>query len=240
MWVPSTSRVAPSHADEAVAGFTFSFSDDVFLTLEGFARRMDNLIMYREGASYAINRTDWQDMVEVGTGKSKGIEVGLRKEQGNTTGWISYTLSRSTRQFDGINQGREFTFTYDRKHTIALALVQRLGKRWTLGANWMFASGHAVTLYNIFYYSTNPLSYGYYLVSGYESLNNARMPTFHRLDLCIDYQKPTKYFSYKFSAGAYNAYARRNPYYINQIPMMGVVKVSLFSVVPYISMGLNF
>jgi len=244
IWVPSTSRIAPSHSDEMVAGFTYSFNDNLLITVEGFAKRMDNLIMYSEGASYAINRTDWQDMVEVGSGKSRGLEVGLRKEQGNTTGWISYTLSKSTRQFDEINLGREFTFTYDRKHTIALALVQKLGKRWSLGANWMFASGHAVTLYNIFYYNSDPLSSalssGYYLVSGYESLNNARMPTFHRLDLCIDYEKPTKLFNYKFSAGAYNAYARRNPYYINQFPMMGVVKVSLFSVIPYISLSLSF
>lgn len=240
MWVPSTSQIAPSHADEVVAGFTYSLNDDMLITVESFARRMSNLIMYGEGTSYAINRTGWQDMVEVGSGKSKGVEVGLRKERGNTTGWISYTLSNSTRQFDGINQGREFTFTYDRKHTIALAIIQKIGRRWSLGANWIFASGHAVTLNNIFYYNVNPLSGDYYLVSTYESLNNARMPTFHRLDLCIDYEKPTKLFNYKFSAGAYNAYARRNPYYLNQFPMMGIVKVSLFSVIPYISLSLSF
>jgi len=239
MWVSSTKKVAPSISNEFVAGLTFSPSDAIVVTLEGFLKRMDNLITYKEGASYAVNRTDWQEMVEVGNGKSKGLEFCVRKETGSTTGWISYTLSKATRQFDGVNRGREFTFNFDRTHNLAVAVMQKLGKRYSLGANWMYATGSAVTLSNIMYYNTGPFDYGYYTVVEYENLNNERMPAYHRLDICLNYERFKKHLGYKFSIGAYNAYAHQNPYYLTQ-SVEGIGQVSLFGVIPYLSFSLNF
>lgn len=173
MWVSSTEKVAPSISNEFVAGITFSPSDAIVITLDGFIKRMDNLITYKEGASYAVNRSDWQEMVVVGNGKSKGLEFCVRKETGSTTGWVSYTLSRATRQFDGVNRGREFIFNYDRTHNLAVAVMQKLGKRYSLGASWMFATGSAVTLSNLVYYNIDPFGNGYYTVVEYENLNNS-------------------------------------------------------------------
>jgi len=238
MWVSSTKNVVPSISNEFVVGLTYSPSDAIVVTLEGFVKRMDNLITYKEGASYALNQTNWQEMIEVGNGKSKGLEFCVRKETGTTTGWISYTLSKATRQFDGVNLGREFIFNYDRTHNLAIAAMQRLGKKFSLGANWMYATGYAITLSNIIYYNIDPFSQNY-LVVEYDNLNNKRMPAYHRLDICLNYEKFKKHVGYKFSIGAYNAYAQKNPYYITQ-SVEGIGKTSLFDVIPYLSLSLNF
>jgi outer membrane receptor for ferrienterochelin and colicin len=241
IWVPSTKKVAPSNSNEFVLGINYNFKNIVTLTVEGFTKYMNNLIMYKEGASYAIDKTDWQNMIETGKGKSQGIEFGLKKEKGNTTGWISYTLSRTTRQFDNINFGNEFPFTYDRTHNIAIALMQKLGKKFEIGADWLYATGNAITLSNTMYYNIVPLPPDeiYQSINHYESINGERMPTFHRLDVCINYNKTGKILSYKISLGAYNIYARQNPYYIIESPE-GIKMESLFKVLPYLSLSLKF
>jgi outer membrane receptor for ferrienterochelin and colicin len=240
IWVPSTKNVAPSNSHEFVVGTTYQYDKSISFNVEGFYKIMDNLIMYKEGASYVIDKTDWQNMIEIGKGKSKGIEIGLKKEKGKTTGWISYTLSKTTRQFDMINLGREFPFTYDRTHNIAIALIQKLGKRFEIGADWIYATGNAVTLSNTYYYNISFLSSdgGYNSIHHFESINGQRMPDFHRLDLCLNYSKIGKNFTYKFSIGAYNVYAHQNPYYIIESPE-GITKVSLFKTLPYLSLSIK-
>lgn len=65
------------------------------------------------------------------------------------------------------------------------------------------------------------------------------MPAYHRLDMSLNYERFKKYLGYKFSVGAYNAYAHRNPYFIVQ-SWEGIEKVCLFGVIPYISFSLKF
>lgn len=233
MWVPSVKNIVPSGAHEFVAGINYKLFNFATITVEGFAKYMDNLIMYKEGASYAINKTEWYNMVEIGKGKSKGIEFGLRKETGKTTGWLSYTLSKSTRQFEEINFGKEFPFTFDRTHNIAIALVQKINKRFEVGADWLYATGNAVTLSETKYYNSS------YIVRHYGSINNQRMPVFHRLDFCMNYNKEMKLADLKLSVGAYNVYGRQNPYYITET-VEGISKISLFKVLPYVSLAIKF
>ena len=95
-----------------------SIHGDFELTVEGFYKKMQNLVEYKEGASFFQLNTDWESMVAQGKGQSYGVEFFLQKTKGRTTGWIGYTLSWSTRQFPDINFGRTFPYKYDRRHDI--------------------------------------------------------------------------------------------------------------------------
>jgi hypothetical protein len=46
----------------------------------------------------------WRELL-FGKGRAYGIEWFLKKRLGRFSGWLSYTLSKSERQFEQINDG---------------------------------------------------------------------------------------------------------------------------------------
>lgn len=58
--------------------------------------------------------------LEYGKGRAYGAEFYLHKQSGRLTGWISYTWSRSLREFKNINDGKEYPAKQDRIHDIAI------------------------------------------------------------------------------------------------------------------------
>lgn len=126
LWVPTTKRILPQKGMQFAIGVakTFYYNDELFeLSVEGYYKTMSGLIEYKEGSNFLGLQTNWQDKVEVGEGRSYGMELFIQKRSGNTTGWLGYTLSWTDRQFDGLNFGKRFPFRYDRRHDIALAVT---------------------------------------------------------------------------------------------------------------------
>src|SRR5690606_2684020 len=146
-----------------------------------------------------------------GIGRSYGVEILVRKNKGKLNGWISYTLGRSERQFDGINDRNWFAARQDRTHDIAEVGKYQLAKRWKLGATVEFNTGNAISFPS-----------GKYQIDGttmfyYTERNGYRMPNYHRLDLSANYEpnKENKRFNSSWSFGIYNAYNRKNAYIID-------------------------
>jgi TonB family protein len=72
------------------------------------------------------------------TGHAYGFELLLRRSLARRVGgFVSYTLSRSTRS----NRNLEGPATSDRTHVINVALSGDLGRDWRLGGRWLFYSG---------------------------------------------------------------------------------------------------
>ena len=57
---------------------------------------MYNVLEYKDGVSFFGSSTGWESKVEMGKGRSMGIEFMAQKTLGKTTGWLSYTLSKAT------------------------------------------------------------------------------------------------------------------------------------------------
>jgi hypothetical protein len=174
--------------------------------------------------------------VEEGKGVARGLEFQLKKEHGKLTGNAAYTLSKSERKFDKINRGKTFLYTFDRPHELSLSLVYRFNKQWSLGSNWVYASGQPFTLAESLYV-INLLGKDNFKY--YQTLNNYRLPAYHRLDISFTYHKQLKYWAYGFNMGVYNAYNRKNTYYLASSPE-GLANVSLFGILPYLSFSINF
>ena len=108
LWYPVTAGVRAQNSDQIAAGWhQFIPRAKLEITLEGYYKRLRNLIEYREGASLILN-DNFEDELVSGTGDSYGMEVLLRRKQGRLTGWLGYTLSWSTRNFDELNGGRTY------------------------------------------------------------------------------------------------------------------------------------
>lgn len=246
LWVPSTSRIAPQQAQQYTVGLAKTYQSKWEFSVEAYYKKMSNLIEYKDGATYLNIEGDWQDKVESGGhGKSYGIEFFAQRKVGMINGWIGYSLSKTTRQFEFLNFGRTFPYKYDRRHDIHVALIYDGRKNMQVSAIWVFGTGNAITLPLALYkqagnYNTVDQSQG---VTYYGDRNSYRMRSYHRLDLTVSWTKQRRWGERKWSVGLYNAYNRLNPFYIDlQKDKNGshFVEHSLFPIIPSITYSFKF
>lgn len=256
LWVPSTRSVLPQQAWQVSAGAARTFWDEFEFSLEGYYKKMSNVISFKEGASFLFGlENDWQDKVTQGEGESYGLELFLQKKAGKTTGWIGYTLSWNWRQFDEINGGRRYPFRYDRRHDVSVVINHDFSKRVGLSAAWVYGTGNAVTL-NTFRYPGyigqftdifgNTTDYVSDVESGGER-NAFRMRDYHRLDISLELRKQRSKSERKWVFGVYNAYWRRNPYFMttgsvfeNGVSRRVFREVSILPIIPSVSYQFKF
>lgn len=218
LWVPVTKRLKPPISDQIAVGTAINLKKGINLTVEGFYKNMQNLIEYKEGASFMGNATNWEDKVELGRGWSYGAEVMIEKTIGKTTGWIGYTWSKSDRLFENLNFGEIFPAKYDRRHDISIAFTHEFSKKFDIGGTWVYGTGTAVTLAYMEYPlaqipNTNNNSYQYhYGLKDYGGRNNYRMPAYHRMDLGMNFHKEKKHGIRTWSISVYNIYNHQNPF----------------------------
>ena len=77
----------------------------------------------------------------IGEGRAHGVEVLLRRERGRVSGWIGYTLAKSTRDL----YGRTVPSDFDRRHALNTLVVVPFGARWRAAATIQMASGLPTT-----------------------------------------------------------------------------------------------
>lgn len=235
LWVSSTDNVKPQRSQQFALGFAKDFAEKEYsLSLETYYKSMDDIIEYKEGASFlvlddleSIEEVNWEDNITAGRGWSCGAELLLRKEKGPFTGWLGYTLSWSQRQFDELNLGQRFNARYDRRHDISLVGIYKPSKKFTLSANWVYSSGINYTLPLT---ATLPPNNGIPITnnldrSGFDLFpplsvsefstqrNNFRGEANHRLDIGLQFHKQRKRSQRTWGISIYNSYARKNPFF---------------------------
>ncbi len=245
LWVPVTDTIPPQQSDQFAIGYARTIKKDYELSVEAYYKTMENVIEYKDGASFLGNDKDWQSKVEIGRGWSYGGEILFEKKVGKTTGWIGYTLSWTERQFDGLNFGEKFPYRYDRRHDIGIAITHKFNDRVDVGVVWVYGTGNAVTLGLERYLSfDNVFGSGYGEIEHIESRNNYRMPAYHRLDLGVNLHKKKKWGEQTWSFGVYNAYSRQNPFFLefgyNDNNQRALKQYSLFPIIPSFNYSFKF
>lgn len=216
LWVPSTNYIRPEEAWQASFGFDQLIGPQrqFKLEVEGYYKKMNNLLSFSEGASFLNN---WEDNVTSGHGHAYGLDVMLRKSYGPTSGWLAYSLSWSHRQFERINLGRPYPFRYDRRHSLKLVLNQRLAKWIDFSANWIVTSGFAYSLALSEYMFQAEPDAPPIKVKDFGEKNQYRMPYYHRLDVGfnLNFASRNSDLGHQLRLGAYNVYNHQNPLYYN-------------------------
>mgnify|MGYP001242985883 CR=1 FL=1 len=120
---------------------------------EGYYKRMNNLVEYKDNGPVLPSFAGWEDRVGVGKGRSYGLELIVQKKTGRFNGWIGYTLSWSDRWFpDGtVNKGHRFPSKYDNRHKVDIVTSYKLSKKVELTAAWMYKSGNHLTIQDVQY-----------------------------------------------------------------------------------------
>lgn len=239
LWVPVTDKIPAQRSFQYAGGLAYTHQSGIEVSVEGYYKTMDNLIEYKEGASFFNSGDSWEDKVEVGRGWSYGAEFFLQKKSGRLTGLAGYTLSWTKRQFDNLNMGEVFPYRYDRRHDIKIAAIYELTDNIEVSADWVYGTGNAITLPVA--YQQSPEGQDILI---YGSRNGFRMPAYHRGDVSIKFTKVKKRSERAWVISAYNVYNRKNPFYLysgkDSAGNTEFKQVSLFPIIPSISYQFKF
>ncbi len=240
-WASTSNIIQPQISNQYSIGYYANILHNNYeFTAEAYYKDMENILDYRNGADVFLNETVESQLL-FGKGRAYGMEFMLKKKTGKLTGWVSYTISKSERKINGINNNQWYNATQDRTHDIAIVGTYQLNKKWTLSGNFVFYTGNAVTFPS-----------GKYQVNGqtayyYNSRNADRMPNYHRLDFGATMQlKKTKKWTKELVFSLYNVYGRENAFTINfkdnkdNPNITEIVQTSLFRWVPSVSYNFKF
>lgn len=240
-YVMSSTNIRPEIADQLALGYFKNAAENKYeFSAEVYYKALQNQIDYRDGAELLAN-ADVESELLYGVGRAYGLELYAKKTRGKLTGWISYTLSKTERKFDGINKGEYFPARQDRTHDLALVGIYNLSKRWTIAANYLYSTGNAVT------YPAGKYSVGGLTTYYYTERNANRMPYTARFDMSATLNaKEDRKFKSSWSFGLYNALNRKNPYAIQfrdkreDPSRTEAVQISLFGVIPSVTWNFKF
>ncbi len=211
IWTPATSRTPPQLGTNISLGVFHAFADGLWEAhAEGFYRDMKNQVEFKEGISTLDLLKYNLDMhMTIGQGTAYGLECMIRKKKGRLSGWLGYTWSVTTRQFDEINGGKRFYPKHDRRHDLNAVITWQASEYIDLTINYLYATGQAVSLPGSFYYFDGNV------VNHYGERNNFRMAPYHRLDFSTKiYPKKKRKIQSTWTFSVYNLYNRMNPFFI--------------------------
>lgn len=260
IWVPSTANVKPQKSQQLTVGLSKFFSKgDIELSIEAYKKYFSDIIDYKEGVNVIVNLVGWETTIQKnGKGYSQGFEFLIHKKTGRLSGFASYTLAKSVRQFDSINLGKEYPFRYDNRHMFNITGNYQLNKKWDLSATWVFKSGDPITLplYSIAddpFNTTSRTKFESFPI--YTTRNGYRLPAYHRADIGLNYTSiSNKGRIRKWNFSIFNLYNRRNILYIKVLSeaydynvqtgtfkrRQVLVPKSLFPIIPSISYSISF
>ncbi len=270
LWVPATNNLKPMNSEQFAFGVAKDFKKGYSISLEYYDKTMTNVLQYKDGASFLLqdnfdpnvpsDSKSWEKLVTSGKGKSRGFELFLQKQLGKLSGWIGYTLSWTTLEFDELNGGKPFYAKYDRRHDASVVVIYKIDKNLSFATTWVYGTGNAITMpqgtvngsshqLQKFPYLWDPNRGGINQNIDYGSRNDFRMEAYHRLDLSLKFSTEKKRGTRTWELSIYNAYNQANPFFyygsLEYDPSTGnlvrnLKKITLFPVIPSISWSFKF
>lgn len=253
LWIPTTDNLAPEHSYQVSASYKYELSNRFHFTIDGYYKKLENVIEYtspfdlfntyvnnNEESKFEAN-SDWEEYVSSGNGTSKGVELFIHKKDGRLNFAAGYSYSVTDRLFPDLNEGKPFPYKYDRTHDINLSANFKLTEKLRFDAGWVYGTGNAFSV-AIEQYET--IGGGTYLNPGVR--NNLRMPDYHKLDLGLSFMTEiNKSNKLKASVGVYNAYNRKNAFYVYLVEnpiedTFNLRQVSVFPILPNFDIHYSF
>ncbi|MFN7144180.1 MAG: TonB-dependent receptor plug domain-containing protein, partial [Myxococcota bacterium] len=161
--------------------------------VDAYSRTISRMTAYEEDGSLG--------QIE---GQASGLETMVRYSGARTSGWVSYSYARSERREEADQAW--YPSSYDQPHSLVAVVSTDLGKNWTLGGRWRFASGfpiddseETVEAYDVL------LQQAVFL----EPDRFGRTEPFHALDVKISKQARYKHWRLEYYLDIQNLYNRR-------------------------------
>lgn len=249
VWAPSGKFLKPQLADQYAIGYFRNFNNNMFsIETEAYYKTIDNRVDYIDGAELIAQNTIEREIL-IGESRAYGLEFLLRKNKGDFTGWLAYTLSKSEQRTPGgaagglgLNNGKWYNTGYDRTHDISFTGSYKLNDKWRFGGNFAFQTGRPVT------YPNGQFQYNGLSVATYSERNTNRLPAYHRLDVSATLT-PRKNKNRKWKGewvfSIYNVYNRKNAASISfgqnfDTSTNEATRTAIFGMIPSVSYNFKF
>ncbi|MGB3465705.1 MAG: TonB-dependent receptor [Cyclobacteriaceae bacterium] len=240
IWKLSDRYIKPVISDLVSLGYYKNLrNNEIETSAEIYYRRSKNVIEYRDNADLPLNENVETEIL-FGRGRAYGLELFMKKNSGNLTGWISYTLSKSETVVDNeleelrINSGEFFPNNFDQTHQFSATMIYHLSDRLSFSSNFVFATGKPTTLPAAKY------ELGGIVVPHFTERNKDRLPTYHRMDVSLKLEgkknkvkrngklkKKEDYWTFSI----YNLYGRRNVF--SYLFVQDTVSPQITEIVPF-------
>jgi len=243
VWIPASTYIKPQWANQIAIGYYRLFAQNQYeFSTEAYYRKLHHVIDYRDNADLFLNPHVETQVLE-GEGQSYGLEFYLEKKVGRMKGWLSYTLSKTDRQIDGINNDLAYPATYDKRHYLSLLLNYKLSSTWSASSIFKYSSGGWATIpEGTFNYYGAAFNY-------YTTRNGYQLPAYHRLDLSFNYQsRKNEHRKWKteWNFGIYNVYDRHNIFALfikqegHKLYSSKAYKMYLYGITPFVTLNFKF
>lgn len=249
VWTPSGTYIKPQIADQVALGYFRKFKEGAYSAeVSSFYKEVQNRLDYIDGANLIANDAIEQVILN-GHLRSYGLEFMFKKNEGNLTGWLSYTLSKSeqqtpgrTAQETGINNGQWYNTVYDKVNNLAVTGSYYLNPKWTFGGNFIYQTGQPTT------YPNGQYEYLGIIIPIYGLRNENRLPSFHHLDISATLtpkHNDNKNWRGEWVFSIYNVYNRKNAASVSfkenqDTGANEAIKTSIFGIVPAVSYNFKF
>lgn len=249
VWKASDRYIPATSIDQYSIGYQKDIEKlDLTVSVDGFYKKIDRLLEYRDGATLLLNENLEQDILS-GQGTSSGLEFLVSKNRGLLTGLVSYTYSRSfikvvdEKQNVSINSGERYPHYSDRPHSLKANLDYKFSKKWTLSSNFTYTSGAPITA-TVATYQIEGI-----IVPFVSARNSQRIPDYHRLDLVLTLKsriRRSKKNNDRWVLSLYNVYGRDNVATIffssenNNMPSQPFKLINIGRVVPTLTYKFEF
>lgn len=256
LWLPSSKYIKPQIAVQAALGYFQNLKDNAYETsIEVFYKPMQNQIDFMPGANLFVAEEIDKNVLS-GDGLAYGAEFFIKKNEGNLTGWIGYTWSKTTRTIPPLNNGNPYFPRYDRRHDVSVLATYKLNDQWKFSAVFVFATGIAYTptvgrlFGDIGIEGSSPqdIMPFFDIISIYpDEYNGERLIPYHRGDISVIFNpksKKERVWTGEWNFSVFNAYNRKNPYFVyddtNLSAGVNERKMVYFPAIPSISYNFKF
>ncbi len=245
VWYAASNNIPPQQADQVALGyFRNFFSDMIETSVELYYKDFKNIVEVVDNGDILGNEF-LEGQLRAGKGWAYGAEFLVQKQTGQLSGFLGYTWALAKRKIDDINEGLAYFAPNDRRHDLSLSGNYALSNRWSIGMNFVYATGNAFTL------PTGKLYYQGSFAPIYAERNSSRLPDYHRMDLSITYtpvirDRDRRRFESSWNFSVFNVYGRANPISVSfaeNADRPGVPNSSFFYIpgpIPAITWNFNF
>jgi len=219
-WKLSNPHIKPRLGDILSLGYfrnvVLSPSNSFLFSVEAYYRYTQNIMDYKTGAELFVNEHFETEIVQ-GINRSYGIEVQIKRDKGELTGWMNYAYARSLNRFqsdlpeDRINNGLFFPANYDKPHQVNLVANYDIYRRLRISTNIQYSTGRPVTL------PETAFNFRGSKRIQFSNRNQYRLSDYFRIDLSATFEgnyRADKIIHSSFSLSVINLTGRDNPYSI--------------------------
>ena len=187
-WFAADKNHRPQYAYHAALQGEFWFAEKEYrLSVETYYKWLMNQIENNSNMfDILFSSYSFDGSLLHGKGYNYGLNLLLEKRRGKLTGWLSGSLGRAMRKFDGAQYQGWYPAGHERIYELNAVATYRINRRVSLGSTYVLASGTPYTKVNYAYLMSGNF------VTEYGPHNGDRVKPYMRLDLSVSYDFATK------------------------------------------------